>query len=54
MASACPKVILRSDTDEVHAAFKFFSLNNVAINNIIDLNLAPKVNEDITTTFDSY
>ena len=47
LASACPKVMLRTDTDAVHAAFKFFSLNNVAINNIIDLNLAAKVNEDI-------
>ena len=47
LASACPKVMLRTDTDAAHAAFKFFSLNNVAINNIIDLNLAAKVNEDL-------
>ena len=44
LASACPKVMLRTDTEACHAAFKFFSVNNVAINNIIDLNLAAKVN----------
>ena len=47
LASECPKVMLRTDTEACHAAFKYFSLNNVAINNIIDLNLAAKVNEDI-------
>ena len=44
LASDCPKVMLRTDTEACHAAFKFFSLNNVTINNIIDLNLAAKVN----------
>ena len=47
LASACPKVMLRTDTEACHAAFKFFSVNNVAINNIIDLNLAAKVNSAI-------
>lgn len=42
LASDCPKVMLRTDTEACHAAFKYFSLNNVAINNIIDLNLAVK------------
>ena len=36
--------MLRTDTEACHAAFKFFSVNNVAINNIVDLNLAAKVN----------
>ena len=43
LASECPKVMLRTDTEACHAAFKYFSLNNVDINNIIDLNLAVKV-----------
>ena len=42
LASDCPKLMLRTDTEACHAAFKFFSLNNVAINNIVDLNLAAK------------